>query len=216
MEDFELIPEELDAYARAHTSPVDPLLEELDRDTHVNVLCPRMLSGAYQGKLLEMLSRMIRPARILEVGTYTGYATICLSKGLGPEGRIVTIEHDPELRSRIVRYLQKAGLEEKTDLQIGEALDLLPLMEENSFDLIFLDADKENYLAYYPLLKRLMRPQGWLLIDNVLWSGKVYDPRCRDRDTKVLRELNLRIQNDREVENILLPLRDGITIIRKR
>lgn len=214
-DDFNLIPCDLESYARSHTSPVDPLLERLDRDTHVNVLCPRMLSGSYQGKMLEMFSRMISPKKILEVGTYTGYSAICLAKGLQEGGRLTTIEHNPELEKRICRYLEEAGIRDRVDLRIGEARDILPQLSPGSFDLIFLDADKEHYSAYYPLLKRLLRTGGWMIIDNVLWSGKVMDEKARDRDTRMLRALNDAVQQDPEVENLLLPLRDGLSLLRK-
>ena len=213
--DFNLVPEAIDEYVQAHTAPVDSLLEQLDRDTHVNVLCPRMLSGAYQGKLLEMISRMISPEKILEVGTYTGYSAICLAKGLRPGGRLTTIEHNPELEKRIRSYFRKAGLDDRVELLVGEAADLLPRFPAASFDLIFLDADKEAYLSYYPLLKRLLTEGGWLLIDNVLWNGKVADYRAKDKDTCLLRELNDKIQQDPEMDNVMLPVRDGLSLLRK-
>lgn len=214
-DDFNLIPRELEQYAQDHTSPVDPLLERLDRDTHVNVLCPRMLSGAYQGKMLEMFSRMISPNEILEVGTYTGYSAICLAKGLREGGRLTTIEHNPELEKRIRRYFDEAGIRDRIDLRIGEATDILPQLPSGIFDLVFLDADKERYPVYYPMLKRLLRVGGWMIIDNVLWNGKVVDPSVRDKDTRGLRALNDNVQQDPEVENILFPLRDGLSLLRK-
>lgn len=214
-DDFDLIPEILDTYACQHTSEVDGLLQQLDRDTHVNVLNPRMISGSFQGKFLELLSRMIRPGRILEVGTYTGYSAICLAKGLVDGGSMLTIEHNPELRSRILRYFEKAGISHQVELVISEAMDVLPSLEDGCFDLVFLDADKSNYMNYYPHLKRLLTKGGWLIADNVLWSGKVYDPTWTDRDTLVLREFNDYVQADPDMENILLPIRDGITLARK-
>ncbi len=215
MDDFCLLPEELSGYIEGHTSPVEPLLSALDRDTHVNVLCPRMLSGAYQGKLLEFLSRMISPERILEVGTYTGYSAICLAKGLKEGGRLLTIEHNPELEERIRAYLGKAGMSGIVELKIGEAADLLPALPEAGFDLVFLDADKAHYAEYYPMLKRVLKPGGWLLIDNVLWNGKVWSAEANDKDTRVLRDLNRMVSEDPDVENVLLPVRDGINIVRK-
>lgn len=213
--DFTLIPEDLQCYAEAHTTPAEPLLERLERDTHVNVLDPRMLSGAYQGKLLEMISRMIAPSRILEVGTYTGYSAICLAKGLKEGGSLLSIEHNPELEDRIRAYWSEAGLQDKAELRLGEALDILPTLPPASFDLIFLDADKRNYTLYYPLLKRLLKAGGWLLADNVLWSGKVIDVRCHDKDTQAMGAFNDRVHRDPDTENILLPLRDGISLVRK-
>ena len=214
-DDFCLLPEELSEYIEEHTSPVESLLSALDRDTHVNVLCPRMLSGAYQGKLLEFLSRMISPERILEVGTYTGYSAICLAKGLKPGGRLLTIEHNPELEERIREYLGKAGLSDMVELRIGEAAELLPELPEAGFDLAFLDADKAHYAEYYPLLKRVLKPGGWLLIDNVLWNGKVWSADAKDKDTRAVRDLHRMVLEDPEVENVLLPVRDGINIVRK-
>lgn len=214
-DDFELIPGVLDAYACEHTSEVDALLQQLDRDTHVNVLNPRMISGSFQGKFLELVSRMIRPGRILEVGTYTGYSAICLAKGLREGGSMLTIEHNPELRSRILRYFEKAGISHQVELVISEAIDYLPRLGDGSFDLVFLDADKSNYMNYYPHLKRILSKGGWLIADNVLWSGKVYNPTWTDKDTLVLREFNDYVQADPDMENILLPIRDGITLARK-
>ncbi len=213
--DFTLIPEDLQRYAEAYTSPVGPLLDRLERDTHVNVLDPRMLSGAYQGKLLEMLSRMIAPSRILEVGTYTGYSAICLAKGLREGGRLLSIEHNPELEERIRAYWREAGIQDKAELRLGEALEILPTLPPASFDLIFLDADKRNYILYYPELKRLLKAGGWLLADNVLWSGKVLDTRFHDKDTQAMCAFNDEVHRDPDTENILLPLRDGISLVRK-
>ncbi len=213
--DFTLIPEDLQRYAEAYTSPVGPLLDRLERDTHVNVLDPRMLSGAYQGKLLEMLSRMIAPSRILEVGTYTGYSAICLAKGLREGGSLLSIEHNPELEERIRAYWREAGIQDKAELRPGEALEILPTLPPASFDLIFLDADKRNYILYYPELKRLLKAGGWLLADNVLWSGKVLDTRFHDKDTQAMCAFNDEVHRDPDTENILLPLRDGISLVRK-
>lgn len=214
-DDFDLIPAPLDAYACSHTSPVDELLTQLDRDTHVNVLNPRMLSGAFQGKFLEMISRMVTPRHILELGTYTGYSAICLAKGLAEGGTVTTIEHNAELKKRILTYFDKAGLSDRIELILAEAMQVLPEMEDGSFDFIFLDADKANYVNYYPHLKRLLCRGGWLVADNVLWSGKVYDPSWNDKDTQVLREFNDMVQSDAEMDNILLPVRDGIILARK-
>lgn len=214
--DFDLLPEDLMAYACAHTTPADAFLHALERDTYVNVLCPRMISGEYQGKLLEMICRMIRPARVLEVGTYTGYSALCMAKALPEGGSITTIEHNVELQERILRTFEQAGVSEKIELLMGEAGQLLPALPENTFDFVFLDADKANYNGYYPLLKRLLRPQGWMLVDNVLWNGKVYDAAIHDKDTLAVRSLNKTIQEDPQVENVLLPVRDGLMLLRKK
>ncbi|MCM1169750.1 MAG: O-methyltransferase [Bacteroides sp.] len=213
--DFDLLPEDLMDYACAHTTPADPFLQALERDTYVNVLCPRMISGSYQGKLLEMLCRMIRPMRVLEVGTYTGYSALCMARALPEGGKITTVEHNEELRERILRTFEQAGVSQRVELLMGEAESLLPTLPGASFDFVFLDADKASYNAYYPLVKALLAPGGWLLVDNVLWNGKVYDEACRDKDTLSVRGMNRMIQEDPETENLLLPLRDGLMLVRK-
>lgn len=211
-----LLPEDLMAYAEAHTTPADAFLQALERDTYVNVLCPRMISGAYQGKLLEMLCRMIRPMRVLEVGTYTGYSAICMAKALPEGGRITTIEHNEELQERILQAFEKAQVAQKIELLMGEAERILPGLQPGTFDFVFLDADKASYQGYYPLVKDLLAPGGWLLADNVLWSGKVYAPACHDKDTLSVRAFNQAVQEDTEVENLLLPVRDGLMLVRKK
>lgn len=214
--DFDLLPEDLMAYACGHTTPADAFLQALERDTYVNVLCPRMISGAYQGKLLEMLCRMIRPMRVLEVGTYTGYSAICMAKALPEGGRILTVEHNEELRERILRAFEEAQVAQKIELLMGEAERILPGLPHGTFDFVFLDADKASYQNYYPLVKDLLAPGGWLLADNVLWNGKVYDPACHDKDTLSVRAFNQAVQEDTEVENLLLPVRDGLMLVRKK
>lgn len=214
--DFDLLPEDLMAYACGHTTPADAFLQALERDTYVNVLCPRMISGAYQGKLLEMLCRMIRPMRVLEVGTYTGYSAICMAKALPEGGRILTVEHNEELRERILRAFEEAQVAQKIELLMGEAERILPGLPPGTFDLVFLDADKASYQSYYPLVKDLLASGGWLLADNVLWNGKVYDPACHDKDTLSVRAFNQAVQEDTEVENLLLPVRDGLMLVRKK
>lgn len=216
MKEFENITDELIYnYVEAFTTKENELLYKINRDTHVNVLNPRMISGSYQGKLLEMISLMIKPEKILELGTYTGYSAICLAKGLQKGGKLITIEHDVELEGRIRHNIDMAGMSNVIDLKIGKALDVLKEIKENNFDLIFLDADKENYLVYYPILKGLLKPNGWLLSDNVLWSGKVFNPESKDKVTNILREFNRIVDKDEEVENIILPLRDGLSLVRK-
>ena len=216
MESDCLLPEALMEYASGHTTPADSILQALERDTYVNVLCPRMISGSYQGRLLEMLCRMIRPKRVLEVGTYTGYSAICMARALPEGGRILTIEHNEELRERILQAFEKAQVAHKIDLRMGEAELILPGLQAGGFDFVFLDADKANYRNYYPLLKTLLAPGGWLLADNVLWNGKVYDPACHDKDTLSVRAFNRAVQEDPEVENLLLPVRDGLMLVRKK
>ena len=214
--DFDLLPEALMAYAEAHTTPADAFLQALERDTYVNVLCPRMISGSYQGKLLEMICRMIRPMRVLEVGTYTGYSAICMAKALPEGGRITTIEHNEELQERILQAFEQAQVAQKIELLRGEAERILPGLPPGTFDFVFLDADKAGYQSYYPLVKTLLAPGGWLLADNVLWNGKVYAPSCHDKDTLSVRAFNRAVQEDTEVENLLLPVRDGLMLVHKK
>ncbi|ALD20213.1 O-methyltransferase [Hymenobacter sp. DG25A] len=215
---MDFLSDELQAYADQHTSPETPLLARLNRETHVQVLAPRMLSGQLQGRLLSMLSHMVRPRRILELGTYTGYSALCLAEGLTADGELHTIEQNPELEDRIRRYVAEAGLTGRIHLHIGEALQVLPTLAE-TWDLVFIDADKINNDAYYELVLPQVRPGGFILVDNVLWSGKVlpsHQVRPSDKDTQALRAFNDKVQQDERVENVLLPVRDGILMIRKR
>jgi len=208
-----LIPDDLQKYVEEHTSPESELLKKISRDTHAKVLMPRMLSGHVQGRFLSMISHLIKPKYILEIGTYTGYSAICLAEGLPPEGKLVTIDVNEELESRVRNYFQEAGLTQKVDYRIGDAAHIIPTLAI-TFDLVFLDADKENYSTYYDLILDKVRPGGLILADNVLWSGKVTKPKP-DKDTRALLEFNQKIMTDPRVENLLLPLRDGIMMIRK-
>jgi len=179
------------------------------------VLFPRMLAGHTQGKLLEMLSTMIQPMNVLEIGTYTGYSAICLSKGLTREGVLHTIEKMPEHEDMILNYLGKASIKDKVKLYIGDALDVIPTIDA-TFDLIFIDADKENYLNYYKLVFDKLRKGGYIIADNALWGGKVLsDANSADKETVGITEFNDHIHQDARVENLLLPFRDGLMIIRK-
>ncbi len=205
----------LENYIIEHTSPETELLGELNRETHVKVLFPRMMSGHIQGKFLEMVSLMIRPKRILEIGTYTGYSAICLASGLAGEGVLHTIEINPELEDFILRYFEKSGMRDKLKLHIGNALEVIPATDE-IFDLVFIDADKENYLDYYHLVFDKVRKGGFILADNALWDGKVIAEEGKeDKETKGIKEFNDFVQNDDRVENVLLPLRDGVMVVWK-
>jgi predicted O-methyltransferase YrrM len=205
----------LENYIADHTSAESELLQKLNRETHVKILFPRMLSGHLQGKILEMISWMIRPERVLEIGTYTGYSAMCLASGLSENGLIHTIEINPELEEFILKYFKEAGLSEKINLHIGNALKEIPQLDEN-FDLVFIDADKENYLNYYNLIFDKVRKGGFILADNALWDGKVVDNKKRqDKETEGIIRFNDFVQNDSRVENVLLPVRDGIMIVRK-
>lgn len=213
---MKFLPKEIENYSDAHTEDENDLLRALNRETHANVLNPRMLSGHIQGRFLSMLSRMIRPDRILEIGTYTGYSAICLSEGLTQDGKLTTIDVNEELETFTRKYFEKAGLTEKIDYRIGEALKIIPELNE-TFDLVFIDADKINYISYFKLCFDKIRQGGFIIADNVLWSGKVADKQLKkiDRDTQALLDFNKMIQDDQRVSNLLLPVRDGLMIIQK-
>ncbi|MEO6038194.1 MAG: class I SAM-dependent methyltransferase [Saprospiraceae bacterium] len=202
-------------YCQAHTSPPNAVLTELERATHLRTLSPQMLSGAYQGTLLRFVSQMIRPRRVLEIGTFTGYSTICLAEGLSADGLLHTIEANDELGWLIRAYLHKAGLAEKVQLHLGDAATIVPALHE-MFDLVFLDAGKLDYARHYELALTKMQPGAFLLVDNVLWDGKVVRGDPQDATAQVLRNFNDLVHRDARVENILLPLRDGIMVVRKR
>jgi predicted O-methyltransferase YrrM len=204
---------EIDRYIEEHTTPQDKVLEELDRFTNLNHTVPQMLSGRVQGKFLEMISDMIAPLRILEIGTYTGYSAICLARGLRPGGKVITIDVNVELEDTIRNFISQAGMTDIIDFRLGSALDIIPDLEE-TFDLVFIDADKENYSNYYRLVFPKLRPGGYILADNVLWDGKVLDSE-KDRDTQGLVDFSNLVQNDPGVENVLLSIRDGIMLARK-
>lgn len=205
----------IETYITDNTSPEDDLLKRLNRETHLKVLNPRMLSGHVQGRFLEMISKMIRPQRILEIGTYTGYSAICLAKGLAGNGILHTIEVNPELEEFAKRYFREAGLESQIVQHGGDALELIPQIDE-TFDLVFIDAAKESYLDYYHLIFDKVRKGGFILADNALWDGKVVDPnQVQDKETQGIMAFNDFIRKDDRVENVLLSLRDGIMIIRK-
>jgi predicted O-methyltransferase YrrM len=211
---MDFIPDDLQKYVADHTSPESKLLQQITRDTQAKILMPRMLSGHVQGRFLSMISHLIKPKHILEVGTYTGYSAICLAEGLPAGGKLVTIDINEELESRVRDYFQEAGLTEKIDYRIGDAARIIPSLDL-VFDLVFIDADKENYSLYYDLVFEKVCPGGLILADNVLWSGKVVKSKT-DKDTRALLEFNQKVRNDPRVECMLLPLRDGIMMIRKR
>ncbi|REJ83804.1 MAG: O-methyltransferase [Bacteroidetes bacterium] len=207
--------EEINNYSRQFSSPEPKFLEDLNRETNAKILMPRMLSGHLQGRALSMLCHMIRPERILEIGTYTGYSAICMAEGLSENGILHTIEVNDELKSMIIKYVSDAGLTGKIKLHIGNALDIIPELNE-VFDLVFIDADKINYSKYYSLVFPNVRSGGFIIADNVLWSGKVLAmQKDMDKDTLAIHEFNRLIQNDERVENVLVPVRDGLMIARK-
>ncbi|MFM7431608.1 MAG: O-methyltransferase [Flammeovirgaceae bacterium] len=210
---MDFIPDNIDQYCRDHSSTESDLLKKISRDTHAEVLMPRMVSGHLQGRFLAMVSHMIKPKSILEIGTYTGYSALCLAEGLQPEGKIITLDVNEELEARVQKYFQQSDYRLKIDYRIGDARHVIPTLTE-LFDLIFIDADKENYSLYYDLVFDKVKRGGFILVDNVLWSGKVVQEKV-DKDTKAIKDFNDKVQSDPRVENMLLPVRDGIIMVRK-
>lgn len=201
-------------YSEYNSQEEPSLLKELNRETHLKVLNPRMLSGAFQGRLISLISKLINPKKVLEIGTYTGYSALCIYEGLDEKGVIHTIDKNEELVDIQKKYFTKTGDVEKFIQHTGTALDIIPKINE-TFDFIFLDADKENYINYFNCIIDKLNKNGVILADNVLWSGKVIDKKKQDETTKILRKFNDIVNNDCRVETILLPIRDGISIIRK-
>ncbi len=204
----------LERYIEEHVTAEDPLLTELDRETHLRVVQSRMISGHVQGRLLEMLVRMLRPQRILEIGTFTGYSAICMARGLGDGGELHTIEVNDELEEFAAGYFVRSGLSDRITQHIGSALDIVPSL--GRFDLIFIDGDKREYPQYYDMVMTHSVHSGtFLLADNILWYGKVTEnvPQS-DRHTRAIREFNDRVVQDDRVENVILPIRDGLNLIR--
>ena len=208
---------DIKTYIESNTSQLDNLLRQIEHDTYTNVLGADMIAGPVQGRFLEMLSRMIKPALVLEIGTFTGFSTVCLARGLrdSSSARLITLENNDELEERIRRNLAVAGVAACVELRMGDALHTLQIMPERNFDLIYLDADKERYGEYYPLLIDRLRTGGFLLIDNTLWFGKVADTNFNDKTTELIRKFNGTVVSDTRVECVILPVRDGITIVRK-
>jgi len=208
------ISEELEDYIEKHSQAEPPLLAQLNKETYQKVLLPRMLSGHFQGRVLSMLSKLIRPTTILEIGTYTGYATLCLCEGMQKDGQLHTIDIKEELVDFQRKYFDKSEWGTQIVQHLGEGTTIIPTLDIK-FDLVFIDADKENYLNYYELIVPKMNPGGIILSDNVLWSGKVLEPlEPNDLSTKILIEYNELLRNDPRVETVLLPIRDGLTVSR--
>jgi predicted O-methyltransferase YrrM len=218
----------LSEYIEQHSSPESEVLQQITRSTHLEVINPRMLSGHVQGRVLSMLSQMIQPKRILELGTFTGNSALCLAEGLSENGKLITIEHNDEMEDSIRRNLALSPLGEKIELRIGEAKEILKQLgneianqlEEDSekhekFDLVFIDADKKEYCDYLDLVLPLMQEGGWILADNTLWDGHIVDPAYdKDKQTIGLRDFNDKVMANEHLEKVILPLRDGLTIIR--
>jgi len=203
--------ENLDNYVIEHTSKESELLYELHRETYLKVLQPRMLSGHFQGRVLSMISKMIQPSRILELGTYTGYSALCLAEGLTKGGHLHTIDKNEERQDFVQSFIDRSAFAQQITQHIGNAMEVIPQLNE-SWDLVFIDADKENYLNYYNLIMPTLKSGSYILADNILWSGKVVDKSALDKDTNLLRAFNKQITEDNRIENILLPIRDGIQI----
>ena len=209
-----MINEDLQNLLLQYCEPESPLLQRINRETNLKVLMPRMLSGHYQGRVLSMLSKLITPKRILEVGTFTGYATLCLAEGLHPEGKLYTLDINVELEDMVRRNFADSPYEKQIVYQLGDAMQNIPQLDE-VFDLVFIDADKKNNGNYYDLVIDKVRPGGLIIVDNVLWSGKVLSNQ-QDKDTKNIITFNDKIAADTQVEKLILPVRDGLFVIRKK
>jgi predicted O-methyltransferase YrrM len=204
----------IENYALEHSSPENDLMRRVNRETHLEVLQPRMLSGHLQGNFLSVISRMIQPRRILEIGTYTGYSALALADGLSEDGLLITLDNNEELQARVCRYFQEHPKGNQIKHILGNAADILPTLNE-LFDLVFIDADKSNYALYYDLVFDKIRPGGWIVADNVLWSGKVVDEKAKDKDTETIRAFNRKVFEDERTFKLLLPIRDGLYIAQK-
>lgn len=212
---MEFLPEIIDDYTGKYTAPESDLLANLSRETHLKILIPRMLSGHVQGRFLSMISHMLRPKYVLEIGTYTGYSALCFAEGLHPEGKIITIDNNAELDDILNKYLRSSAYAGQIETKLGNALEIIPDLPDG-IDLVFIDADKVNYSNYFDLVIDKMNTGGFILADNVLWSGKVAEEiKPTDKSTKALHEFNQKVHNDPRVENLLIPIRDGIMALRK-
>ncbi|GHU55629.1 O-methyltransferase [Bacteroidia bacterium] len=205
-----------DDYILAHSDPEGELLKELERDAHVNLLRPRMISGHLQGRILKMFCRILRPKRILEIGTYTGYATICMAEGIDAAALIHTIEKDEEMEDFMMKYIPRSPDKDKIKVHFGDAMEIIPTLGESAFDMVFIDADKHHYSDYYDLVFPLVRSGGLILADNTLWDGKVLDEHHTDKQTTGILNFNEKIKHDARIEKVILPLRDGLTVMWKK
>ena len=213
---MEFIEEALLHYAEQHSAAEPEILAKLNRETHLKVMQPRMLSGHLQGRILSLFSKLLQPKTVVEIGTYTGYSALCLAEGLQDGGIVHTIDNNDERVPLLKRYFSEAGEQERIQIHTGNALDILPGID-GPYDLVFIDADKHNYLNYYKLVLERMRPGGLIIADNVLWSGKVLEtPKANDADTKALVEYNTYVVSDPKVEVVLMPVRDGLSVARKK
>ncbi|HQQ94597.1 MAG TPA: O-methyltransferase [Bacteroidia bacterium] len=211
---MEFIDEKLLAYCEAFTQPETELLKRLNRETHLRVSQARMLSGHLQGRLLAMLSKLVSPSFILEIGTYTGYSALCLAEGLVKGGKLISMDVNEETMSFAQSFVDQSSFRSQIELRLGDATSLIPLLPEG-IDLVFIDADKKNYGLYFDLVLPKMRSGGLILADNVLWSGKVLDAQ-KDEDTQRIHDFNVKVQSEPSVETVVLPVRDGLSLIRKK
>jgi caffeoyl-CoA O-methyltransferase len=209
-----MISRKLEQYIADHITPEDPILEDLYRQTHIRFVNPNMASGHVQGKFLELISKMIRPEFILEIGTFTGYSAICLAKGLKPGGKLFTIEINDELTEFAHSYFVKAGTESNIVQLTGNALELIPGLKQ-MFDLVFIDGDKREYADYFKKIFEKVKPGGFIIADNTLWGGQVVEPDITDQQARGIIEFNEMIRNNKSIEKMIIPLRDGLTIIQK-
>ena len=210
------LPQEIDDYVVAHSAKEPELLQQLNRETNQKVLQPRMLSGHYQGRLLSMISKLVRPEHILEIGTYTGYSALCLAEGMAENGILDTIDVNEELYDLQKKYFEASPWKEQIKQHLGDATEIIPTLK-GDFDLVFIDADKPNYPKYFQLIMKKLKPGGVIISDNVLWSGKVVEPvKEDDESTKALLEYNKLLAEDERLETVMLPVRDGLTISRRK
>jgi predicted O-methyltransferase YrrM len=210
---MEFIDEGIEEYARLHTEPENDLLKELVRETHAMVLQPRMLSGHLQGRFLSFIAKVYQPTLILEIGTYTGYSALCLAEGLKEDGRLITIDVNEELETFTRSFFDRSSFRNQIDYRIADAALEIPSID-GPIDMVFIDADKRNYALYFDLVISKMRSGGLILVDNVLWSGKIIDESAKDKSTEALRDFNTKVANDSRVEPVLLPIRDGLFLLR--
>ena len=207
----------IEEYILSHIDPEPELLKRMTREAHVKLMRPRMISGNIQGRLLKILTSMLKPQNILEIGTFTGYSALCIAEGAPESSKVVTIEIDDEMESFIRKYLHESEYGHKIELKIGDAVKLIHSFEDNYFDLIFIDANKRDYCSYYDIAFDKLRKGGVILADNTLWNGKVIDQRFQNDDqTRGVLEFNNHIKEDTRIEKVILPIRDGLTIIRKK
>ncbi|WP_304068990.1 O-methyltransferase [Pedobacter glucosidilyticus] len=211
---MELLHETLKLYLEQYCEPEPELLKHIDRETNLKVLMPRMVSGHYQGRVISWLTKLVNPKNILEIGTFTGYATLCFAEGLAEDGKIITLDINEELEDRVRGYFAQSAYADKIDYRIGNAMEIIPTLKE-TFDMVFIDADKKNNLNYYHLVFNQVKPGGLIIVDNVLWSGKVVAQK-EDKDTSNIINFNDEIAKDQRVEKLILPVRDGLFIIRKK